>query len=102
MLKNGQIDIMGNISYTDERAHYIDYGKEEQVREYYYLFVREDRTDISASDLTTLNGAKVGINKGSVQVDLFENWCAENNIACDIILYESSAQRSKDMESGKL
>ena len=29
MLKNGQIDIMGNISYTDERAHYIDYGKEE-------------------------------------------------------------------------
>ena len=35
MLKDGEIDIMGNISYTEERARYIDYATEEQGREYY-------------------------------------------------------------------
>ncbi|MGN0400449.1 MAG: transporter substrate-binding domain-containing protein, partial [Blautia sp.] len=45
MLKNGEIDLMGDISYTEERARYIDYASEEQGREYYYLFVREEFSD---------------------------------------------------------
>lgn len=102
MLKNGEIDIMGDLSYTEERARDINYAKEEQGREYYYLFVREDRTDISATDLSTLQNAKVGINKGSVQVGLFEDWCKENNVNCQIELYEDSAKRYEDMNSGKL
>lgn len=74
-LKNGEIDLMGDLSYTEDRAKDVLFAKEEQGREYYYLFVREDRTDISATDLSTLQGAKVGINKGSIQVDLFQDWC---------------------------
>ena len=102
MLKNGEIDIMGDLSYTKERAQNINYAKEEQGREYYYLFVREDRTDISATDLTTLKDAKIGINKGSVQVDLFKKWCKNNDVNCKIELYENSEQRYADMNSGKL
>lgn len=93
---------MGNISYTEERAQYIDYATEEQGREYYYLFVRGDRTDISSSDLSTLNGITVGINKGSIQADLFEEWSNENQLDVNIILYEDSEQRYADMNSGKL
>lgn len=102
MLKKGQIDIMGDLSYTEERAQDINYAKEEQGREYYYLFVREDRTDISATDLSTLKDAKIGINKGSVQVDLFKKWCKKNNVDCHIELYENSEERYADMNSGKL
>ena len=102
MLKKGEIDIMGDLSYTEERARDINFAKEEQGREYYYLFVREDRTDISATDLSTLHGAKVGINKGSIQVDLFEKWCKENHVDCQIELYSDSETRYDDMNSGKL
>ena len=102
MLKNGEIDIMGDLSYTAERAQDILFAKEEQGREYYYLFVREDRTDISATDLSTLRGARVGINKGSVQVGLFEKWCKQNHVNCQIELYENSEKRYADMNSGKL
>ena len=102
MLKKGEIDIMGDLSYTEERAKDINFAKEEQGREYYYLFVREDRTDISATDLSTLQGAKVGINKGSVQVDLFEKWCKENHVDCQVELYANSEDRYDDMNSGKL
>lgn len=102
MLRNGEIDIMGDLSYTEDRAKDISFAKEEQGREYYYLFVREDRTDISATDLSTLENAKVGINKGSVQVDLFQEWCEKNNVKCQIELYENSEERYADMNSGKL
>lgn len=102
MLKKGEIDIMGDLSYTAERAQDILFAKEEQGREYYYLFVREDRTDISATDLSTLKGARVGINKGSVQVNLFEKWCKQNHVNCQIELYENSEKRYADMNSGKL
>ena len=102
MLKDGEIDIMGNISYTPERAQYIDYATEEQGREYYYLFVREDRTDISSSDLSTINGLKVGVNKGSIQADLFAQWCRDNDLDVHLIHYEDSAKRYADMNSGML
>ena len=102
MLRNGEIDIMGDLSYTEDRAKDINFATEEQGREYYYLFVREDRTDISATDLSTLENARVGINKGSIQVDLFEQWCEENDVHCQIELYESSEKRYADMNSGKL
>ena len=44
----------------------------------------------------------MGINKGSVQVDLFQEWCEKNNVKCQVELYESSEQRYADMNSGKL
>lgn len=102
MLKKGEIDIMGNLSYTEERAKDINFAKEEQGREYYYLFVREDRTDITATDVSSLQGARVGINKGSIQVELFQDWCEKHKVDCQIELYESSAERYEDMNSGKL
>lgn len=101
-LKRGEIDIMGNISYTEERAEEIAYASEEQGREYYYLLVRDDRGDIRAEDPATLDGARVGINKGSVQVDLFQDWCEANGIHCDIVLYENSQERYSDMNNGSL
>ena len=101
-LKNGEIDIMGNLSYTEERAQFINFAAEEQGREYYYLFVREDRSDILANDISTLNHMRVGINKGSIQIELFQKWCQENGIQCEIILYENSAERYDDMNNGKL
>lgn len=102
MLREGEIDIMGDLSYTEDRARDINYATEEQGREYYYLFVREDRTDISATEPSTLENAKVGINKGSIQVELFQDWCRKNNVNCQIELYENSEQRYEDMNSGKL
>lgn len=64
--------------------------------------MREDRTDISSADLSTMNGINVGINKGSIQADLFEEWCNENQLDVNIILYEDSEKRYADINSGRL
>ena len=35
--------------------------------EAYYIYVGSDNTEIKANDLTTFNGKKIGVNKGSFQ-----------------------------------
>lgn len=101
-LQKGEIDVMGNLSYTPKRAQLISFGAEEQGREHYYLYVREDRSDIRGDDLNTLNGKRVGVNKNSLQADLFQEWLAKNQIKCEMVYYNSSKARTSDMNMGKL
>lgn len=99
-LRAGEIDIMGNLSYTPERAQEISFPKREQGREQYYLYVPEDRADIKADDPSTLNGKRVGVNKGSYQAQLFEKWLRDNNVHCELIPYTNGNQRNSDTISG--
>ena len=64
-LKNGEIDIMGGISYTEDRAEEMLFSDEPMGEEKYYLYVDLSRADISASNFKTLNGKKVGVLMGT-------------------------------------
>lgn len=101
-LERGEIDIMGNISYTPERAQLISFPKHEQGREQYYLYVEENRTDIKADDPSTLNGKRIGINKGSMQEGLFKKWLQENNITCELVPYTNGNKRNTDAITGAI
>lgn len=99
-LRKGEIDIMGNLSYTPERAQDISFPAREQGREQYYLYVVEDRADIKADDPSTLNGKRIGINKGSYQTELFTNWLRQHNVNCELIPYTNGNQRNSDTLNG--
>ena len=60
-LKNGEIDIMGDISYTEDRAEEMLFSDEPMGEEKYYLYADLSREDITASDFKTLNGKKIGV-----------------------------------------
>ena len=64
-LKNGEIDIMGGISYTEDRAEEMLFSDEPMGEEKYYLYADFSRTDISASNFKTLNGKKIGVLMGT-------------------------------------
>ena len=99
-LKKGEIDVMGNISYTPERAQEISFPLREQGREQYYLYVQENRTDIKADDPATLNGKRIGVNKGSIQAQLFEEWLRQNKVQCELIHYVNGNKRNDDVRTG--
>ena len=61
MLKNGQIDLLGGISYTEERSTSMLFSELPMGEDKYYLYVDTSNTDISTSDLTTLNGKRIGM-----------------------------------------
>ena len=60
-LKNGEIDIMGDISYTPDRAEEMLFSDEPMGEEKYYLYADLSREDITASDFKTLNGKTIGV-----------------------------------------
>ena len=70
MLQRGEIDMLGGISYTDERAQKMLFSELPMGWEKYYLYADVANTDISADNLATLNGKRVGVLPGSVQVPM--------------------------------
>ena len=94
MLKNGEIDMMGNISYTEERAQDILYATLPMGTEVYYLFVSPTSHDIVMEDISSLNGKKVGVAKGSIQSELFRDWTKTHGVQPEIIELTSTEDES--------
>ena len=73
-LKNGEIDIMGGISYTEDRTEKMLFSDEPMGVEKYYLYADLSRADISASDYKTLNGKKIGVLMGTEPEVMLTEW----------------------------
>ena len=74
MLKNGQIDLLGGISYAEERSTSMLFSELPMGEDKYYLYVDTSNTDISTSDLTTLNGKKIGMLPNALTAEMFHEW----------------------------
>ena len=79
-LKNGEIDIMGDISYTEDRAEEMLFSDEPMGEEKYYLYADFSRTDISASNFNTLNGEKIGVLMGTEPEEMLTEWEEKHGI----------------------
>ena len=73
-LKNGEIDILGGISYTEDRAEEMLFSDEPMGEEKYYLYADLSREDITASDFKTLNGQKIGVLMGTEPEVMLTEW----------------------------
>ena len=79
-LENGEIDIMGGISYTEDRAEEMLFSDEPMGEEKYYLYADLSRADISASDFKTLNGKKIGVLMGTEPEVMLTEWEEKHGI----------------------
>ena len=84
-LKDGEIDLMSNVSYSEERAEYMLYSSIPMGTESYYVFVSPDNTEITPDSISSLNGKRVGVTEGSIQKEYFIEWAERNGIKVDII-----------------
>ena len=73
-LKNGEIEILGGISYTEDRAEEMLFSDEPMGEEKYYLYADLSRADISAFNFKTLNGKKVGVLMGTEPEVMLTEW----------------------------
>ena len=100
MLIDGEIDIMSDVSYTEERSELILYPSLSMGTEDYYIFISNDNTEYTPGDYSWFNGKKVGVNKGSIQTGFFKEWEKNNNVQAELIevtvTEEASFQMLKD------
>ena len=85
MLMDGKIDMMSDISYTEERAEKILYPELPMGTEEYCIFVNSDNHEITAEDYTTLNGKRIGVNKGSYQLGCYKTWAQKHQIEAELV-----------------
>lgn len=85
MLKKGDLDLVGGVSYSPERARSIAFSALPTGQEKHYLYADLNGTGISVADLTSINGKRIGILQGSLQVPLFREWQKRHHVTPDMI-----------------
>lgn len=98
----GNIDIIDDISITPERKRQMDFSSLPMGEEHYYIFVPQKGSQISISDINTLNGKKIGANKNSINHSLLENFIEENELDCTIVLCDGVNDRIEKIKSGEI
>ena len=73
-LENGEIDIMGDIAYTDDRAKEMLYSEETMGEEKYVLYANLSDMDIVSSDFKSFDGKRIGVLKGTNSEYMLTNW----------------------------
>ena len=79
-LENGEIDIMGDISYTDERAQKILFSDEPMGEEKYILYADLSNMDIGTSDFKFMDGKRVGVLMDTEPEIMLTEWENKNGI----------------------
>ena len=79
-LENGEIDIMGDISYIDERAQKMLFPDEPMGEEKYILYADLSDTDIGTSDFKSMDGKRVGVLMGTEPEIMLTEWENKNGI----------------------
>ncbi len=85
MLVAGEIDLLSDVSYTPARAEKILFSALGMGAEDYHAFITPDNTEIRPDDFSTFNGKKVGVNKNSIQEQLFIEWAERYGVTPEIV-----------------
>lgn len=81
-LEAGEIDLMPNISYSEERAQKLLFSSNPEGTERYYIYAKPDRDDLAKGDPQALQGLTIGFNPGVMQTIVGQQWLANEGITC--------------------
>ncbi|MCR5327426.1 MAG: transporter substrate-binding domain-containing protein [Saccharofermentans sp.] len=97
MLENGEIDLLADVSYTEERAETLLFPTIPMGQEFYYLYTSSDNKEIRSDDLSTLNGKRIGVPKDSILADLYIEWTDQHGVSAQLVELSGSESDSLDM-----
>ena len=102
MLADGEIDILGSVSYTPERAESIDFSTYAEGTERYWIYTREDHTNLTNGDPNQMNGCRIGVADGSYQKELLEKWLDSNQIQAEVVICKGYDEMIEKLDADEL
>ena len=95
-LENGEIDVIGDISYTDERAQEMLFSEEPMGEEKYILYADLSHKDIETSDFKSMDGKRVGVLLGTEPESMLTEWEKKNGIHTEHVnVYDNDDVKKK-------
>lgn len=101
-LQNGEIDIIGDISYTDERAEQMLFSSIPMAEEKYYIYINRKDTKIDMSDLNSFNGKNVGVFQNNLPETVLNEWEQKNEIQTNHVNISTEEDIVKNLENHKM
>ena len=102
MLADGEIDLLGSVSYTPERAESIDFSTYAAGTERYWIYTREDHTELTDGDPKQMNGCRIGVADGSHQKELLEKWLDSNQIQAEVVICKGYDEMIEKLDADEL
>jgi diguanylate cyclase (GGDEF)-like protein len=84
MLIDGEIDLLSDVSYTEERAENILYSGIPMGSETYFIFIKAGNTDMSLDDISSFEGKIFAVDKDTVMEDMTNEWAEKNGINIEL------------------
>ena len=104
MLLDGEIDLMSDVSYTEERAEQMLFCMQPMGTEDYYISVSvHGGNGISIEDTATLNDKTIGVSRDSVQEGQLNAWIAANGVQAQVVeLMTGESENIAMLDTGDL
>ena len=101
-LKNGEVDILGDIAYTEERTDMMLFSDGPMGVEKYYLYADSLSDTISSADFQTLNGKRIGVLIGAKPEAMLTEWELKNELKTIHVNIESREDALAKLENGEI
>ena len=103
MLEAGEIDLLSDVSYTQERKENMLFSSLPMGTETYYVFISSSNSEITPENMDSFNGKRVGVNESSVQAGMFLEWAAKNGVKTELVeLAISEEEWMRMLNSGEI
>ena len=101
-LENGEIDVMGDISYTDERAQKMLFSDEPMGEEQYILYADLSNMDIGTSDFKFMDGKRVGVLMDTEPEIMLTEWENKNGIHTEHVNVDNNEDVEKKLANHEI
>ena len=103
MLIDGEIDLLSDVSYTEERTLLMSFPELPMGSESYYIYIDADNAEITSENLASFNGKRIGVNKDSIQEEFLRDWADRNSLSIEVVPLVTEEAESMDLlNSGEI
>ena len=102
MLKDGELDLVNNVSKTEDREQYYAFSSLSAGENCAYLAMRADDTRVAYEDFESFPELTVGIYRGSHYNELFQEFCKEHGCMPNLVYYDTREEVEAAFETGKV
>ena len=100
MLENGEIDLMGDVSYTLDRSRRMRFSAYPQGSEEFWLFTNRKHEALAQRGYSALEGCRIGVNSGTYSEMLLGQWLETKRIHATIVPYADDQKLTQALSDG--
>lgn len=102
-LKNGGIDMMAGVAYSENREDIIRYPDSEMLNETFYIYKDENDSSMQCGNISSYSGKKIGTLKDDQRMtSSLEKWKSQYRAEIEIVYYSDITECAEAFNDNKI